>query len=396
MKGRISAKRRTKFKNISINIKEKGIKEIDVVIIKKANQLQFLRFFCFIFIFLWHCKTWYQNESFGKYLPGINSAYCAVSFFFILSGFITGYSSFGKKIKFGIKEIFKEMIKKLKKIYPLYFMTTLATILLSPIPTYISTHSFNLLKIELIKLIKNLLLIQSWFNNDYFSYCGVGWFLSTIMFLYLFNVPFKALLNKINKSKFRYLIFSILFFSIIFIEILYVYSVRNTNLEFYAYIFPISRLAEYLSAMILGYSISSIINKKKLIDKNKYEIKFTIIEILSIIFWIFCIYYKFNDSYCYTIIRWIIPNFLLIISFIFNKGYLSKLFKNKYLLLLGNISFEFFIIHQTIINYYKKLTGLNSNLSLLGNIFSIMVCLIITIVISIKLYNNRQKNINKM
>lgn len=142
-----------------------------------------------------------------KWFPHGNGAANAVSFFFILSGLVTGYSSFDKHISFSYSKTMEYVSKKLKKVYPLYFITTILAISYSDLAICIANHAFSDMKMWLIQLIKNLLLIQSWFQTGYFSYNGVGWFLSSIMFLYLLKVPITACASKIKENRNNILIF---------------------------------------------------------------------------------------------------------------------------------------------------------------------------------------------
>lgn len=349
----------------------------------RVTQIQFLRFIFFFLIFFLHCNKWHSLNENAK-----NGAICAVSFFFILSGVLTGYSSYSKECILSIKEIKNEIIKKIKKFYPLYIITTIVSIFYSDIPIYIATYNFVELKIQLLQLIKNGLLIQSWFKERYFYYNGVAWFLSSIMFLWMFNVPFKYFLNKINKNKYKYLFFIGLFVLIISCTIIYCYLLKDKNVQFYEYVFPISRLGEYLSGMILGFSINPLIKKIKV--NKKIKILCTFVELFAIIF-LFININLINNNIIWQerIIRWLIPNFIIIIVFLIGGGYISEIFKNKYLVMLGDISFECFLLHHVIINIYSRLS-LVGNISRLGNIFSIVTCLISTLVISYIIRKNRR------
>lgn len=346
----------------------------------RANQLQFLRFIAFLFIFLWHSNNYHLG-----FMAGGNGASWAVSFFFILSGFVTGYSSYNKNVKIGIKEIFLDLWKKIKKFYPLYLSMVIITVAFSKIPTYIALHKFSNLGTELIQLAKNILLIQSWFPTRYFSYCGVGWFLSTIMFLYIFNIPFKYILNKINKIKFKYILYFIIFVISISSVIIYSYCVRNLNLEFYDYVLPISRIGEYIGGMIAGFSINFFIAKIK--DNKSNKLLFTLLEIISIIICYYFIY-KYNCTVLWQrrIVRWLLPNFILIITFGFGKGYISQLFKVNIFVILGNISFECFLLHQVIITIYNSMSKAPTKTTL-GNLFSVSFLLLITISIAYFVYD---------
>lgn len=318
-------------------------------------------------------------------MAGGKGAAWAVSFFFILSGFVTGYSAYNKNVKIGIKEIFYELWEKIKKFYPLYFSMVIITIAFSKIPNYIDLHKFSDLGAELIQLIRNIFLIQSWFPTGYFSYCGVGWFLSTIMFLYIFNIPFKYILNKINKIKIKYILYFIIFVISILSTIIYSYCVRNLNLEFYDYVFPISRIGEYIGGMTAGFVVSSLIGKIK--DNKLNKLFFTILEIVS---GIICYYfiYKYNNSIVWQsrIVQWLLPNFILIIVFGLGKGYISQLFRINLLVVLGNISFECYLLHQVIITIYKNVVK-TPIVTTLGNLFSVGFILLVTVSIAYFIYD---------
>ena len=76
----------------------------------RANQLQFLRFIAFLLICMVHTESY--QPSWG---PGGNGAINAVAFFIILSGAVSGYSSYNKDIECSFKGILLYMWKKIKK-----------------------------------------------------------------------------------------------------------------------------------------------------------------------------------------------------------------------------------------------------------------------------------------
>lgn len=121
---------------------------------EKAEQLTFLRFIAFLFIFFYHASQYTPKLS-ATGIPRFLSS-CSVSFFFILSGLGKAYSNYNRSDVdyLSIKNIFANIKKKLKKIYPLYFTTTVVTIIWSYIPQSISSHDYMLLKKEMIQLVK--------------------------------------------------------------------------------------------------------------------------------------------------------------------------------------------------------------------------------------------------
>lgn len=362
--------------------------------INYSNQLQFLRFLAFMLIFIFH-----TGEYQFAWFPHENGAANAVEFFILLSGVVSGISSFDKDIKCTAKDIVSYIKKKIFKVYPLYFITTVFTIIYTTtIPSIIAYHDFTnfeglkILLGQLAQLIKNLLLIQSWFPSNYFSYNGVGWFLSTIMFLYVISIPLRALATKIKKTKKPETIFAVVFVGAYLLTWLYCYLTRNTNMEYTQYVLPVSRVGEYICGMALGYLICYI--KRKIADNRWVTVLFTTLEILALGFWIYNMYIPIQGWH-YRITHWITMNIILILVFSIGQGVISSLFRLSILKRLGDISFECFLLHQIVIYLYKTLSGIEA-VSTLGNLFSILFCLIFTIMVASIISPNRNRNLKKI
>ena len=336
----------------------------------KIKQLQFIRFIAFTMIFLYHASIYNNLTICGK----LNPSLWAVSFFIILSGFLTSIKYYENVDNITIKNIFYYIKHKLNKIYPLYFVLTLISISLYTFPNLINVGNYKSIIDSIIQLIKNLLLIQSWFPNGYFSFVGVGWFISTMIFLSSVSFPFIRIIKKINKRNNILLLISLIIIILIF-ELTYAFSFRNMNQTFYNYVFPISRLFEYLIGMLLG--IFFLNNKKR---NNPYNIYIaTLLEILVFVF-IFIIMIIPNDIiWIDRISKWIIPNILLIYIYASGNGFISKIFSNRIFVILGDISFESFLIHAIVLLIYYRLNG---SLNVLANVFSLLYVYIITIFLS--------------
>ncbi|SDJ26183.1 Peptidoglycan/LPS O-acetylase OafA/YrhL, contains acyltransferase and SGNH-hydrolase domains [Lachnospiraceae bacterium G41] len=345
----------------------------------RAEQLQFLRFICFLMICLLHSSKYCEN-----WVPVGYGAANAVVFFFILSGFTSGYSSYDGKITLSFKNEILFLYGKVKKFYPLYFLTTMYFVIYSGIPNYVTILEFKRISLLLVQLAKNLLLIQSWFSDYYFAFNGVGWFLSTIFFLYFFNLPLKklfCLIKEKTKNIYIYMLIAIVSFVGVYC---YCYFTRNTNIQYMHYAFPISRLFEYIAGMSLGYFIRSISKK---ITYNNF-LFYSILELLMFTFWIYNIFLPMKD-WKYNIIHWFIPNCLLICVFALGKGLLSDIFKLKFFLFLGNISFECFLLHKVIIKMYYD-SGVEKT-GIFGNIFSLLFIIIGTVLLA-SLIKNKKSN----
>lgn len=305
------------------------------------KQLQFFRFFAFLHIFLWHAHFWVFWKN-----PGQNGSLSAVNFFFILSGVLSGLNGFGKEIHLSFYETASYIWKKIKKFYPLYFLTTVFMLLISDIPQALMTGNPSAAGESIKQFIFNCALIQSWFSTGYFTFNSVGWFLSTIMFLYLFSKPTIYLLNIIKSKTHNYVqVYTAILIFLFAITAFYCYLTKDGNAEFWQYIFPPARLSEYIAGIVFGFILVSLKLKKEFDGK---PILFTILELLSIFSWIVSLFLP-SAAWTDNIVKWLLPNFALIGIFAFGKGYISSLLRWKIFVRLGDISFECFLVHYIVI-----------------------------------------------
>ena len=289
----------------------------------RAPQFEFLRFIAFTLIFIWHANLWQLD-----FLPNDKGAAAGVSFFFILSGFLTGYSSYHKgtskkKVReegdrerricedgireggtceeltckeetrkcgtceggnrYSVKGNLQYVFQKLKRFYPLYLITGLIFLIYTDIPANVAVRNFSGCRNTVVRFAKYVFMLQSWFNNgEYFAFNRAGWFISSILPAYLLAYPAKCLARRIlrrdcedfpdrgNRPDSGNLrnssrIFAFVFLCITALTVLYCFLTRNLNGEFYRYVFPIARLGEFFSGMALGYLIFPI---RKRIQEN--------------------------------------------------------------------------------------------------------------------------------
>lgn len=349
------------------------------------NQLQFLRFIGFFFICSLHSSAWTDH-----WFNISNLGTCSVSFFFILSGFISGYKGGGMNtpaITFNVKDWIKEIFSRIKKLYPLYFITMIITLYyrggLSQALIY---SDYGQLHYITKRLIKNVFMIQTWFPEDFFGIYEISWFISTIMFLYIIKKPILYLIKKYLKNNLHVFI---LFISTLAITFLYCYITKDKDLEYWQYVFPPSRAGEYILGICLGllyYPISNFIsNHNSLKEKT---ILFTALEVIIIVAWFSTANALPTFVWQYRIAYWLIPNIILISVFMLGKGYLSKLFSLNPFVTLGNISLECYQTHLLVIQGYVIWNGANA-VSFYGNIINFSLCLGITTMIG--LYINQKR-----
>lgn len=352
---------------------------------EKLKQLQFLRFLAFLYVFLFHCGSYCGALSISPY-----TCTRSMGFFFALSGFLTGYSR-GKyeNEPLTLNAVLSNTWKKVKRFYPLYFFTNFFMLIYTTLPVDIASFNFSTLSFYFWNFLKHAFLLQSWFSNGYYMFNGVGWFLSTILFLSLLNVPTIWLIKRIEtKSNYR-LSKELLALGFVLLSVIYCFALRNCNsYDFWMHIFPPSRIGEYLGAVALGSIFESRQDKlKSYLNKKKFSA--TLLEISALFIWMASVY-LFKPQYYWTqrIVHWIFPNYYLIFVFAIGEGAISKIFKNKWLIYAGDLSFEFYIIHVVLLCVYRDITGYYGGITLAGDAFSVLFCLMLTIMLASLIHHN--------
>lgn len=114
--------------------------------------------------------------------------------------------------------------------------------------------------------------------------------------------------------------------------------------SFWTYYFPPFRSLEFVIGICLGLLFKTHRNTVK---SKKF---FTIIECLVVIvFVINRLLLRFSSAYApiesYYSIFSIIISSAIVYVFAFSRGFISRLLSNKILVIIGNISFEIYIVH---------------------------------------------------
>lgn len=344
---------------------------------KRLDQLQFLRFIGFCFIFLFHAL----GTNLEPYFYSANSAYAMVSFFFILSGFGSGYSSADRYEKPTVKAMLLHQWKKIKKIYPVLFLSVIYCMLQTDLPSIINNGDMNALKESSWTLMKCLLMIQAWWN-PYLHYNGVTWFISAIMFLYLFDLPVRYLLDKLHKNKREKAILTGVSVCLAIFIFLVAVLVRNReDLGYCIYAFPPSRLAEYLLGMCVGRMMYRVNDERKSIGNITL---FSFLEGGALVLWVALFFLPLPVNSFSMQVYWLIPNILVLIIMGLGKGVFSNLFKMKPFQFAGNISMECYLLHQPILLTYASFVQMENTMR--GTVFYIMFNFGFTILLSALLH----------
>lgn len=297
---------------------------------------------------------------------GLTKVSVGHAFFIILSGFILMYVYEKRLITNSIskKEFF---LKRLKRIYPLHIITLLVAVFFVLQDVYEKGMFFS------AKFFVNLFLIQAFipFGDFYFSFNGVSWNVSVLMFCYFVFPIIVPFFSTISLRKFTFLILSIGIG--IFILMLFIPQKLHHALF---YISPILRIFDFIFGIYL-FKLSHYFSKK---DYNYSILEFSSLIVFLSFFIVANFFPEIFLPFAYSIYFWIPLGFFILI-FSVEKGIISNyILKKSMFLFLGALSYPFYMWHQLVIRFFERLDfGYYGNNRL---IFLFFICLTLTIIIS--------------
>lgn len=317
------------------------------------KSLQGLRAIAMISIFLFHA---------GLLPNGI----FPVTLFFLLSGFFMYYKHNNISEELSIINSIKFGVNKIKKLYPMHIATFVASIFIR----YSWIISYNIEEIILMGIL-NILLVQSLFSKYALIFNSLSWYLSTTLFCYILS---PILIRVVKKVKIN----EVILISVIWgIQLIIVMIIPNYTKEYdyLLYISPYFRISDFLLGIILAKKYT-----KRNIKSNK---NFTVIEVMIIISFIGIYLLSFILPSQYT--RGVIfsPIFIIGIYYIsYEGGILSQFLKNKLLINISKISFEFYMVHELVIGLLKKVLIFKNINWILRNILSAIIAFLISYIIA--------------
>ena len=283
------------------------------------KPLQSLRGIFAILIFLFH----YGQPDGTPIFPYGCDGY--VAFFMLLSGYVMSMA-YSARFEDGLSGYGNFIAKRTARIYPLHLLCLLAFLCLSRFDVG-------------IEIIPNLLLLQSWIpvHKFYFSGNTVSWFLCCLMFFYvLFPMLVRAMREHI---KWFYV-----FYAIYFIALAFVPEDMATSL---VYVNPAFRIFDFMLGMLLW----QYLNRQNSKPENS-----SWLQAVSIVLFIGA-YFVFPHVPATVGVAslWWLPLAVMIAAFRSNGGVLGKIMSWKPLVLFGDVSFSFYMIHKLAIWFFHIL-----------------------------------------
>lgn len=127
------------------------------------------------------------------------------------------------------------------------------------------------------------------------------------------------------------------------------YFTPEDEIKGFWYVNPITRFPDFIVGMLLFQLY------ERLKNKNITALQGSIIEISSII--LFLIFYLYASDipkvYRYSCYYWL-PVAVILISFSLQKGIFSRILSNRFLVIGGEISYSFYLIHLFVLLTYSE------------------------------------------
>lgn len=301
---------------------------------KQFTNLQGLRALGFLFIFLHHTLGYITKAS------PVDFGGRGVEIFFVLSGFLIAYHSMDKDLVSTWKGSLQYLLKKLKKFYVLHIFTFLILALFFLHRYMKSGHiEYGDWYHFILNAVLNITLLQSWYSPAKFSFNGVTWFLSSILFMYFLTPKSVNFLKR--RGYIEIITLFILIFTFKFMLDTSGYKLFGKLVFFSSYVNPAYRFLDFLIGY-LGYVTFFKSGNELNISKRST----TILQLIVLSMYL-------GSCYIFNKIWQPAPFILLTILLIFacalKGGIMDYILGNKLMVHIGNISLELFIFHQVII-----------------------------------------------
>lgn len=262
-------------------------------------------------------------------------------FFFTLSGFLTSYTRYGKS-DLPTRHAFVK--KRIQKIYPLWFATILFFVVLDFASLYIRNKlALRTCGVLLVQAVTDIFLIQSWIPGYpyLFEMNGPGWFLSAMLLAWILTIPLLKCVRSLNAKQQMYTVIFLLLLQTVWTWL----CAENKLLSQYAtgvwWMYP---LTSYLCGMIAGLK-----EHDRCVSCAECGFASILMLLGGLILCYYVTFHAFIAEYAVVICYMI-----YVIRLLVNEEHpLCNMMSNKYLVMIGSLSFEIYLIHIPVTRFFE-------------------------------------------
>lgn len=313
---------------------------------KRIQSLQTLRFLAISLVFISHC-TFIAHPQ-GGALFNMAGAF-GVSLFICLSGFLTYRAGSSRTRPAPLGEQARGFFRKVGKFYPLHVITFIAAI---PLVVAAAGGAGALDQIWIGAL--NLALLQSWVPSSrvFFSFNAVSWYLSTFLLMIALSPALVGLARKISEGAHGRVTTALLMAGIAAIELAAALALETAPLaQWILYVFPPTRLLDFFAGMLCGVVFEGFQRRPRPSFRTAALAGGVVGGALAALGIAYTAWRGLQTPVLFYSAAWVVPSNLLILFFAAFDD--AAALRARPLVLLGNISMEFFLIHQLVLRYAK-------------------------------------------
>ncbi|MDQ3842963.1 MAG: acyltransferase [Bacteroidota bacterium] len=301
-----------------------------------------IRFFLALWVLLFHtCDVW-RDYPFIYALLG--KGYIAVSAFFVLSGFILVYNY--ESLNTDSRSIKMFFLSRLIRLYPMYL---LSIILALPLFVYYEYRtSIGYIAVVFITTVTTFLGIQAWYKPLLNKLNPPSWSLSVEFFFYSIFPFLNKALRSLSKSKLILLIAISFLISFVLMKDI-VNSINSTkfiNQFIQTGAFPPLHIFTFITGMCFGYLY--YVHGAPFFRNYSDIISFSLI-----LFFVFSLVYNWFSFVDINNGGYAIFFSIFFISISHPGSIIGKLLSNRFIVLLGESSYSFYILHLVVYAYLK-------------------------------------------
>jgi len=296
------------------------------------NTLTSLRLLFALMVFGAHCYVLHPFFDAHFFKEG----FVGVSFFFVLSGFIIAYNYRHKLQEHKItKRTF--WVARIARIYPLHWLTLLIAAALGYTATTGTADWFK-------HFLPSLTLTQAYIplTDYFFSFNSPSWSLcceQLFYFCFPFLVPF------IGNGKRLLTVGGF----IALLVVVGMYFTSEENIKGYWYVNPITRFPDFIVGLLVYKAYTHIKNRPLSFRTG------SLLEVGAIV--LFLLFYLYAAEipkvYRYSCYYWL-PVSAVLLCFSLQKGIISKWLSHRLLIIGGEISYSFYLIHLFVLLTYAE------------------------------------------
>jgi peptidoglycan/LPS O-acetylase OafA/YrhL len=323
---------------------------------KQIKCLTSLRFFAAAMIVVFHSVNAFRIWDNSKIPFPLAQG---VSFFFVLSGFILTYVYPSLSGGHRIRDFY---VARIARIWPAHFVAFLLLLLLIPSGGWVWNGAWEIAA-------ANLLLFHGWIPSAsyYFSFNGVSWSISTEAFFYL---AFPFLICRLDRSWWWKLLCTAAFVVAMlrltdFLKLPPYDPAKLSAITAHglAYISPLVRILEFVCGMAVA-SLCLRWRELKIVTSlpawlwTVFELGALTVTLLSGLYGPPLLFSLIDgrSQYAFAVYAGACGSFpafgLLIGVLSFERGIVSRFLSAGWLVILGEISYSIYIVHQILIRWY--------------------------------------------